>query len=124
MHGKIDLAALPSAPDDSVGEDYLAPRNIDEQQLAEVWKDVLRVEHPGVRTTFFALGGHSLLIIQAISRIREVYGVELPIRSFFESPTIEELAPVFGKLRQQDTPPSSKPIPRVNRNWRRSTADL
>jgi amino acid adenylation domain-containing protein len=124
MHGKIDLAALPSAPDDSVGEDYLAPRNIDEQQLAEVWKDVLRVENPGVRTTFFALGGHSLLIIQAISRIREVYGVELPIRSFFESPTIEELAPVFGKLRQQDTPPSSKPIPRVNRNWRRSTADL
>jgi len=123
-HGKIDVAALPSAPDDVVDGNYLAPRNLDEQCLAEVWKEVLRVENLGIRTSFFALGGHSLLIIQVISRVREMYGIEIPIRSFFEFPTIEELALVLGKLREKRPLLSSRPIPRLTRNWRRSTADL
>jgi amino acid adenylation domain-containing protein len=93
-NGKVDRKALP-APDQSGIDNaasYIAPRTETEQQLADIWSEVLRIERVGVSDNFFALGGHSLLATQVISRIRRDMNTELPLRSIFETPTIEGLA--------------------------------
>jgi amino acid adenylation domain-containing protein len=96
-NGKIDRKALP-APDWSQadwGEEYIAPRTPTETKLAEIWGQVLGRQsssHIGVRDNFFNLGGHSLLATQLVSRIRQVFEIDLPLRNVFEYPTLEELA--------------------------------
>jgi amino acid adenylation domain-containing protein len=103
-NGKLDRKALP-APEYASAEDrYVAPRNPLEEVLAEVWAAVLRVERVGVRDGFFALGGHSLLATRVVSRIRELFGVELPLRAMFEGPTVAELAVRVEALRRADQP--------------------
>ena len=92
-HGKIDRRALP-APDaerPALAEAFLAPRTGVEEMLASIWSDVLGVR-VGVNDNFFELGGHSLLATQVMSRVREVFGIEIALRSLFEQPTIGELA--------------------------------
>lgn len=93
-NGKINRKALP-APDAKVGsgEKYVAPRTPAEEQIAAIWKQVLRLDTVGVFDNFFALGGHSLLATQVISRLRQSAGADLPLRIMFETPTIAELAP-------------------------------
>src|SRR5262249_36115845 len=80
-NGKVDRKALPAPPEDrsGVGQDFLPPSSPIEQQLATIWREVLRMNEIGVRDNFFDLGGNSLLAIQVISRIRECFDVELPI---------------------------------------------
>jgi acyl carrier protein len=90
-NGKVDRGALP-APDDSVESLYVAPRDPVEEELAELWRQVLKVERVGVHDDFFALGGHSLMATQLISRIRAAFGIEVPLRSFFQAPTVESFA--------------------------------
>jgi len=93
-NGKIDRRALP-APAQSRTElesAYVAPANETEIKLAEICKDLLNLQRVGIHDNFFELGGHSLLATQFMSRIREVFEVELPLRTLFESPTIAELA--------------------------------
>jgi amino acid adenylation domain-containing protein len=91
--GKVDRRALPApgAPEEAV-EELVAPRNAVEDMVAEIWAEVLRRERLGVTQNFFGLGGHSLLATQVIVRIREVFEVEIPIRVFFQDPTIAGLA--------------------------------
>jgi len=91
--GKVDRRALP-APEasGSPAESYVAPETEAERRLAEIWAEVLRVERVGVRDDFFALGGHSLLATQVVSRVRQAFGAELPLRTIFEHPTVGELA--------------------------------
>jgi acyl carrier protein len=93
-NGKVDRKALP-APDRLTSSDqqnYVAPRNSTEETLASIWGEVLRLEQVGVADNFFELGGHSLTATQVISRIRQVFRTELPLRAVFEFPTISELA--------------------------------
>jgi amino acid adenylation domain-containing protein len=91
--GKVDRRALP-APDapGAPAESYVAPESEAERRLAEIWAEVLRVERVGTRDDFFALGGHSLLATQVVSRVRQAFGAELPLRALFEHPTVTELA--------------------------------
>ncbi|MGB7947228.1 MAG: phosphopantetheine-binding protein, partial [Candidatus Binatia bacterium] len=93
-NGKIDRAALP-VPDQSrpeLEEVYIAPRTPVEDIIAGIWAEVLQLGKVGVRDDFFDLGGHSLLATQIVSRMRDAFQVELPVRVLFEKPTIEELA--------------------------------
>ncbi|MGB1015402.1 MAG: PEP-utilizing enzyme, partial [Nannocystaceae bacterium] len=73
-------------------ESALAPRNPTESTLAEIWEDLLEVPSVGVRDNFFALGGHSLMVVSLIERIADALGQRLPVASIFERPTIEALA--------------------------------
>jgi amino acid adenylation domain-containing protein len=91
-NGKLDKRALPSPVFSASDEGYVAPRTPEEEVLAGLWSKLLRVERVSVNDSFFDLGGHSLLATQAVSRVRETFGVELPLRSMFESPTVEGLA--------------------------------
>jgi amino acid adenylation domain-containing protein len=92
-HGKIDRRALP-APDaerPALEEAFLSPRSGVEEMLAAIWSDVLGVR-VGINDNFFELGGHSLLATQVMSRVREVFGIDIPLRRLFEQPTIGGLA--------------------------------
>jgi NAD(P)-dependent dehydrogenase (short-subunit alcohol dehydrogenase family)/acyl carrier protein len=73
---------------------YAPPVRPVEEQLAKIWQELLGVERIGIHDNFFELGGHSLLATQLISRVRTVFGVEMPLRSFFESATIASFAAV------------------------------
>jgi amino acid adenylation domain-containing protein len=91
-NGKLDRNLLP-APDFAPAEArYVAPRTPTEAALAEIWAETLRLERVGVTESFFELGGHSLLATRVVSRVREAFGVEVPLRALFEGPTVAELA--------------------------------
>ncbi|HGY55852.1 MAG TPA: amino acid adenylation domain-containing protein [Caldithrix abyssi] len=93
-NGKVDRKALP-APEfsrESLSTEYVAPRNENEEKLAAIVTELLNIERAGVHDNFFELGGHSLLATQFMSRIRETFNIELPLRILFEKPTVAELA--------------------------------
>jgi amino acid adenylation domain-containing protein len=93
-NGKVDRRALP-APDSQrpeLDEAFVACRTPTEELLAEIWAHVLGVQRVGIHDNFFQLGGHSLLATQVVSRIREAFKVEMPLRDLFESPTVAGLA--------------------------------
>ena len=92
-NGKLDRRALPAPPKtaERTGVDS-APRSLAEEVLAEIWAELLRLDRIGIHDNFFELGGHSLLLTQMVSRIRKVFGVELPLRTLFDHPTIAALA--------------------------------
>ena len=81
-NGKIDRRALYEADNATAAraETYAAPRTDIEKSMAEIWRELLRVEQVGVHDNFFDLGGHSLLSIRAIARVEKMYGVRLSLR--------------------------------------------
>ncbi len=70
----------------------MRPRTETEKTLVAIWSELLKVENIGINNSFFDLGGHSLLAIKVVSRIRDVFGIDLPIQTVFENPTVAELA--------------------------------
>jgi acyl transferase domain-containing protein/NADP-dependent 3-hydroxy acid dehydrogenase YdfG/acyl carrier protein len=84
----------------ALGNDYAAPRDEVEQNLASTWQKLLGVEQVGVHDNFFELGGHSLLAVQLISRLRESFHVEMSVRHLFDAPTIAELATTIAQTRE------------------------
>src|SRR5204862_6983578 len=69
-----------------------APRTGTESKLATLWADILRLDRVGLHDDFFELGGHSLLATQVLTRVRADFGVEVPLRRFFEAPSVAGLA--------------------------------
>lgn len=91
--GKINRNALPiSQIGVEVKEDYLAPRTALEQVLAKIFSEILSLERVGANDSFFDLGGHSLLATQVLSRVREAFHFEVPLRKLFKAPTVVGLA--------------------------------
>src|SRR3970282_2073754 len=74
---------------------YVAPRSPTEEILAGIWAEVLKLDPVGIHDNFFDLGGHSLLATQVISRVREAFQMDLPLRIIFEKPTVEQLTMVL-----------------------------
>jgi acyl carrier protein len=103
-NGKINYKALP-APEQTragVGNEYVAPRTEVEQTLSAIWSEVLGVQRIGVHDSFFELGGHSLLATQVMSRIRDMFQVEIALRRIFETPTINRLAEIIETAQREE----------------------
>jgi amino acid adenylation domain-containing protein len=90
--GKVDRKALPAPEAGRAAREYVAPEGDVQERLAAIWREILRVERVGARDNFFELGGHSLLATQVLSRVREAFGVELPLRALFDTPTVAGIA--------------------------------
>ncbi|HKV36211.1 MAG TPA: amino acid adenylation domain-containing protein [Pyrinomonadaceae bacterium] len=93
-NGKINRQALPvpETANERSEEAHVAPRTALEEIIAAIWSEIIGVKRIGVHDSFFELGGHSLLAMQVISRIREEFEVDIPVRSLFDGMTVENLA--------------------------------
>jgi SAM-dependent methyltransferase/acyl carrier protein len=112
-NGKVDRKALPT-PDNAtrnLSSGFAAPRNSIETQLVQVWGEVLGIERIGIQDNFFELGGHSLLATQVISRLSDIFSVELSLQNFLEYPTVASLAQNIEVLEMvQNSQPSLSEI--------------
>jgi amino acid adenylation domain-containing protein len=118
LNGKIDRKALPALEAIQAGRESgdSAPRGPIEEIVAGIWSEVLKVPAVGREDNFFNLGGHSLLVTQAILRVRDILKVEMPIRSLFESPTVAEFASLIKSRISEGAPQEFAPIERVSRD--------
>jgi amino acid adenylation domain-containing protein len=105
-HGKVDLRALPEPrPDASPTDQFVAPTDDTEAEVARIWASVLGVEKVGAQDDFFELGGHSLLATQVVARVREQFSMDLPLRRVFETPTVAGLAEAIRAGRSNGAHP-------------------
>ncbi len=104
-NGKVDRAALARATGSALASEmaHVAPRTPLEQELAEIWTELLGCDEVGVHENFFGRGGTSLLATQVLSRMRSRFGVELTLGSFFEAPTVADLAQSVEVIRRART---------------------
>ncbi len=102
--GKTDRNALPAPAEAAVAEPT-APATPAEDLLATIWRAVLKRERVGPMDHFFDLGGHSLMAARVISRIRDGFGVEIPLRALFEHPVLKDLAAHIDDARRGETLP-------------------
>ncbi|WP_146052411.1 non-ribosomal peptide synthetase, partial [Pectobacterium atrosepticum] len=121
-NGKLDRKALP-APDQSAvaTRDYEAPQGEVETALAAVWQDLLGLTRVGRHDHFFALGGHSLMAVSLIERLRNA-GLTLDVRSIFSAPVLSDMAQAI--LAHQDKPAFVVPANRIPADCIAITPDL
>ena len=91
-NGKINYSAFPEPDVSTFQSNYIAPRTPTEEIIANIWVQVLDIKNVGINDNFFEVGGHSLLGTQIISRIRDSLNIEIPLKLFFDFPTIAKLA--------------------------------
>ncbi|MBT7408281.1 MAG: amino acid adenylation domain-containing protein, partial [Methylococcales bacterium] len=103
-NGKVDRKALPEPEPINTEENYIAPETGLESQLGEIWSQLLGIKQIGRHQNFFEIGGHSLIATQLISRIKDQFTVELPLRVLFENPTIAELSDHLETSTANDLP--------------------
>jgi FkbH-like protein len=93
--------------------EYVAPRTDTERTLAGIWEQVLNLQHVGIYDNFFDLGGHSLLVTQVVSRVRNTCRLELPFDALFKRQTIAEIAGYLDELQRVEGPlllPVARPV--------------
>ncbi|EDX72591.1 AMP-binding enzyme domain protein [Coleofasciculus chthonoplastes PCC 7420] len=120
-NGKVNRRALPD-PSESLGNRtaQVAPRTPTEAVMVKLFAQLLGVEAVGVEENFFDIGGHSLLATQLVSRLREAFDLELPLRTLFSSPTPAALAVIIDKMKvTADTKIDAPKITKISRERRR-----
>ena len=107
-NGKVDRLNLPK-PERTLDhpQNMIAPRDVYELRLAQVWEEILNDHSIGVTDNFFDIGGHSLLAVRLVSRISALFNRELPVAAVFQYPTIEQLASL---LRQTASGGTQSPV--------------
>jgi amino acid adenylation domain-containing protein len=108
--GKVDRRALPAPDPAAAPAGRVPPRTPAEELVAGIWERILGVR-PGVHDNFFDLGGHSLRATQVVSRVREAFGAELPLRALFEAPTVAGLAERAVAARAGGVPAADPLVP-------------
>ena len=98
-NGKLDRKALPAPQAVASVREYTPPQGDTETRLAAIWQELLGAERIGREDNFFELGGHSLLAARSAARLNAEFGIELPLRTFFEAPTTAGLAARIDRLR-------------------------
>jgi amino acid adenylation domain-containing protein len=107
-NGKVDRRALPhpgQAAQPGPKDGFEAPRNAGEEAIAKIWCQVLGLRQVGVHDNFFDLGGHSLLATMVISRVNDVLGMQIPLRTIFDAPTIAEMAASVAQSQPRELGP-------------------
>jgi thioesterase domain-containing protein/acyl carrier protein len=107
-NGKIDRKALPRPDGGTREEEYVGPRDATEETLCRLWQEVLRRERVGIHDNFFSMGGHSLLAVQLISRIKQAFAVEIHLSALFAGPTVARMAKHIAASNGHDGPRSSQ----------------
>jgi NAD(P)-dependent dehydrogenase (short-subunit alcohol dehydrogenase family) len=107
-------------PRRNLSNEYVAPRNETECVIANICSKLLGIEQVGIYDNFFEMGGHSLLAIQFIARLREAFHTDISLRDFFESPTVFSLARIAEGSSHKEEVPQSPPIARVPRELHRA----
>jgi len=114
-NGKINRKALPppaaERPDAKHG--YTPPRTPTEELLAKIWRELLGQSVVGIDDNFFETGGHSLLAMQMMARVRNEFQAELSLRNIFEAPTIAELAAILDRKKKAPAAPVLQPLART-----------
>ncbi|HET6233025.1 MAG TPA: amino acid adenylation domain-containing protein, partial [Longimicrobiaceae bacterium] len=119
-NGKVDRRALP-VPEAASGAEYVAPSTATERELAALWADLLHAGRVGAHDNFFELGGHSLVATQLVNRLRDALGVELPLRTVFEAPTVAEMAARIDTAKADAVAvPQHPKLSRIARDARRA----
>ncbi len=113
--GKVDHRALARlarrAETERAGADHVAPRTPTEELLAALWADLLGLSRVGAGDSFFELGGHSLLAARLASRVRDRWGIELPLQAVFEAPILADLAERIDATLREGVPPAPPLLP-------------
>lgn len=116
-NGKVDRKALLEHDVRFTSRtEYVAPRTPVEETLAEIWTEILDVDRVGAHDHFFDVGGQSLLAAQVVSRIREAFGVEVPVRVVFQEPRLADLAERVDESLLRGDGSSTLPLERVPRD--------
>jgi amino acid adenylation domain-containing protein len=106
-HGKLNRAALPEPPLSLEG--YVPPQTPLEKELAEIWGSLLNLPKVGLQDNFFEAGGHSLLAMQFVSRLKSRFNLDINLRRFLEFPTIAEFAPYLQATFDEEAAPTRRP---------------
>ncbi|MGP0067608.1 MAG: amino acid adenylation domain-containing protein [Isosphaeraceae bacterium] len=117
-NGKVDRRALPdpSPSRRTPSADFVPPRGPIEQAIAEIWSELLGGEPAGAHDNFFERGGHSLLAVQLLARLRHAFDVEASLKDFLEEPTVSRLARVVENAMSDGAALQATPIARARRD--------
>src|SRR6202451_496122 len=118
LTGKIDRSRLPEPEAGTTKDEIVRPRNVMEEILVSLWEGVLKQEGISIDVNFFEIGGHSLLAMRLLSRIRSAFGVDLPLRELFEAPTVAGMRERIELRHRQNgstETPAILPIGRASR---------
>ncbi|HWX40672.1 MAG TPA: amino acid adenylation domain-containing protein, partial [Blastocatellia bacterium] len=119
LSGKIDRRALPRPKQEAGSDgDFLEPRTPVEHIVTAIWTQLLGVKHAGLKDSFFESGGHSLLLTQLNSRLKQVFDVELPLQALLEGPNISHIAQLVESALRSGAALSRPALRPVSRNRR------
>jgi hypothetical protein len=124
QHGRIDRNRLKGRNQLTGARELVAPRTDLEREIANIWRDVLRVTQISIHDNFFQIGGQSLLATQVISRLQKALQVNLPLSVLFEAPTVAELSVAIGQTRTAAQPKGSKITALPREKYRMSGSQL